>query len=186
MYVGQSVPRVDAYDKATGRAPFTGDLCPKDALTARILHANISHGYVKSIDTTEAEALPGVVKVLTCFDVPDFPFATDGHPWHVEPPHDNMDRLLLNRHVRYCGDEVAAVIAVDEMSAARALRAIRVEYEALPFVLDPRKAMAPGAPQLFDSKPRNLCGETHSEDDGYHQAAGAPGLLRFEIGRAHV
>ena len=180
MYVGQSVPRVDAYDKAAGRAPFTGDLCPKDALTARILHANISHGYVKSIDTAEAEALPGVVKVLTCFDVPDFPFATDGHPWHVEPPHDNMDRLLLNRHVRYCGDEVAAVIAVDEMSAARALRAIRVEYEVLPFVLNPRKAMAPGAPQLFNSKPRNLCGETHSEDDGYHQAAGAPGLLRFD------
>ena len=180
MYIGQSVPRVDAYDKAAGRAAFTGDLCPKDALTARILHASIPHGYVKSIDTAEAASIPGVVKILTCFDVPDLPFCTDGHPWHIDPPHDNMDRLLLNRHVRYCGDEIAAVVAENETAAARALRAIRVEYEPLPFVLDPREAMSPDAPRLFADKPGNLCGETHREDDGYKQAIEEPGLLCFE------
>ena len=78
--VGKSVTRVDAYEKATGRAKYVADLCDQSALVARILHATIAHGYVKSIDTTEAEAVPGVVKVLTCFNVPDYRFPTAGHP----------------------------------------------------------------------------------------------------------
>ena len=57
--VGKSVTRVDAYEKATGRAKYVADLCDQSALVARILHATIAHGYVKSIDTTEAEAVPG-------------------------------------------------------------------------------------------------------------------------------
>ena len=78
--VGKSVTRVDAYDKATGRAKYTADLCDQSALVAKILHSTIAHGYVKSIDTAAAEAIPGVVKVLTCFDVPNYPFPTAGHP----------------------------------------------------------------------------------------------------------
>lgn len=98
--VGKSVTRVDAYEKATGRAKYVADLCDQSALVARILHATIAHGYVKSIDTTEAEAVPGVVKVLTCFNVPDYRFPTAGHPWSTDPAHQDVaDRLLLNRHV---------------------------------------------------------------------------------------
>ena len=131
--VGKSVTRVDAYEKATGRAKYVADLCDQSALVARILHATIAHGYVKSIDTTEAEAVPGVVKVLTCFNVPDYRFPTAGHPWSTEPAHQDVaDRLLLNRHVRYYGDDIAAVIAENEIAAAQAVRALKVEYEELP------------------------------------------------------
>ena len=69
--VGRPVVRVDAYDKVTGRAKFTDDLCPKPCLEAKIYHATIGNGRVVSIDTSEAEKVPGVVAVFTCFDVPD-------------------------------------------------------------------------------------------------------------------
>ena len=102
--VGKSVVRVDAYEKATGRAKYTDDLCDRSALIVKICHATIAHGYVKSIDTSAAREIPGVVKVLTCFDVPDIPFPTAGHPWSTDHAHQDVaDRLLLNRHVRYYG-----------------------------------------------------------------------------------
>ena len=63
--VGKSVVRVDAYEKATGRAKYTDDLCDRSALVVKICHSTIAHGFVKSIDTTQAEAIPGVVRVLT-------------------------------------------------------------------------------------------------------------------------
>ena len=80
MSVGKSVIRVDAFDKVTGRAKYTDDLSGKNALVAKILHATIANGVVRSIDKTEAEAIEGVVKVVTCFDVPDIRFPTAGHP----------------------------------------------------------------------------------------------------------
>ena len=61
--VGKSVVRVDAYEKATGRAKYTDDLCDRSALVVKICHSTIAHGFVKSIDTTQAEAIPGVVRV---------------------------------------------------------------------------------------------------------------------------
>ena len=68
--VGNCVPRVDAYDKATGRAKYTDDLCDRSALIAKVVHSTVGNGLVKSIDTSAAEQIPGVVKILTCFDVP--------------------------------------------------------------------------------------------------------------------
>jgi len=70
MEVGKCHKRVDAFDKVTGRAKYTDDMCPKHAYVTRILHSTIAHGRVVSIDTSEAEKIEGVVKVLTCFDVP--------------------------------------------------------------------------------------------------------------------
>ena len=129
--------RVDAYEKATGRAKYMDDLCDRSALIAKIYHSTIAHGYVKSVDTSAAEAIPGVVKVLTCFDVPIIHFPTAGHPWSTDPNHQDVaDRLLLNQHVRYYGDDVAVVLAEDEVAAAQAVRALKVEYTELPFVLD--------------------------------------------------
>ena len=108
MEVGRSIQRVDAVDKVTGRAQYTDDLCPRNALVAKVLHSTIANGVVKSMDLSEAQAIPGVVKVLTCFDVPDIPFPTAGHPWSMDPSHQDIaDRHLLNRHVRYYGDDVA-------------------------------------------------------------------------------
>ena len=79
-HVGKSAVRVDAYEKVTGRAKYVDDLCDRGALVAKVCHSTIAHGFVKSIDGAAAEAVPGVVKVLTCFDVPDREFPTAGHP----------------------------------------------------------------------------------------------------------
>ena len=159
--VGRSEVRVDAFDKATGRTKYYDDLAPKDALLIRVKHSTIAHGFVKSVDISKAEKIPGVVKILTCFDVPDIPFPTAGHPWSMDPSHQDIaDRHLLNRHVRYYGDDVCAVIAEDEVAAMQAVRAIEVEYEELPFVLDVQKAMEPGAPQLHEAFPNNILKHT--------------------------
>lgn len=131
--VGKSVKRVDAIDKVTGRARYTEDLLEKNALVAKVFRSTIAHGMVKSIDVSEAEKIEGVVKIVTCFDVPNLPFPTAGHPWSTDPHHQDVaDRLLLNRHVRYYGDDVAAVIAENDLAAMRAVRAIKVEYEEYP------------------------------------------------------
>ena len=99
--LGRSCVRVDAYDKAAGRTKYFADLCPKDALVCKICHATIAHGFVKSIDTTAAIPIEGVVKIFTCFDVPDICYPTAGHPWSTDPFHQDIaDRKLLNRHVR--------------------------------------------------------------------------------------
>ena len=82
--IGKSVPRVDAYDKVTGRAKFTDDLVPANGLVAKIYHAKSGNCIVKSIDTSKAEALDGVVKVVTFKDVPNHCYPTPGHPWSVE------------------------------------------------------------------------------------------------------
>ena len=176
--IGQSVTRVDAPDKVTGRAKYTDDLADKSALIAKVLHSTIAHGYVKSIDISEAEKIAGVVKIVTCFDVPDIPFPTAGHPWSTDPHHQDVaDRLLLNRHVRYYGDDVAAVVARDEVSAMQAIRAIKVEYEELPFVLDPIEAMQDGAPQIHEGFDHNILAHTSYEDGNYEDAVKEPGLI---------
>ena len=74
--VGKSEIRVDAFDKVTGRTKYYEDRMPAGALYARIKHSTIAHGFVKSVDKSAAEAIPGVVKVLTCFDVPEHCFPT--------------------------------------------------------------------------------------------------------------
>ena len=147
--IGKSVPRVDAYEKVTGRAKFTDDLILNKCLVARVYHAKIGNGVVKSIDTSEAEALDGVVKVVTFKDVPNHCYPTPGHPWSVELAHQDVaDRNLLTGRVRYYGDDIAAVVAEDEVTASRALKLIKVEYEearrfpcverSIPFILTRR------------------------------------------------
>ena len=78
--VGKSVLKVDAFDKVTGRAKYEDDLCDKNALVISVVRSTIAHGYVKSIDVTEAMKMPGVVKIFTCFDVPDIKFPTADIP----------------------------------------------------------------------------------------------------------
>lgn len=176
--VGKSVERLDALDKATGRAKYTDDLCDKGALIVVVVRSTIAHGYVKSIDLSEAEKVPGVVRIFTCFDVPDIQFPTAGHPWSTDPGHQDVaDRLLLNRHVRYYGDDVAAVVAENEIAAAQAARAVKVEYETLPFVLDPQEAMEDGRPQLHEEYPNNVLKHTSINIGNYDEAIKEPGLI---------
>lgn len=178
---GASVKRVDAYDKVTGRAKYTDDLCDKSAYIAKVLHSTIANGYVKTIDTTEAECLPGVIKIITCFDVPKNFFPTAGHPWSTDPAHQDVcDRLLLTDRVRFYGDDIAAVVARDEISAKRALSLIKVFYEELDFVLDVQQAMSDGAPQLHEEYPRNILKHTELRCGDYESAIKEDGLIKIE------
>jgi len=180
--VGQSKIRVDAFDKATGRAKYTDDLCDKSALVIRIVHSTIAHGMVTAIDATEAERVPGVVKVLTCFDVPQHCyFPTAGHPWSTDPGHQDIaDRKLLNQHVRFYGDDVAVVVAENEIAAARAARLLKVSYDEYPFVLDVQEAMKPGAPLIHEDRPDNILGHRTLSIGNYQQAIQEPGLIKVE------
>lgn len=181
MEVGKSVRRVDAFDKATGRAKYCDDLCDRSALVARVLHSTIANGVVKSIDTSAAEQIEGVVKIVTCFDVPQIKFPTAGHPWSTDPHHQDVaDRLLLTSRARFYGDDVAAVVAENEVAAAQALRALRVEYEEYPFVLDVQEAMKPDAPQLHEEFPNNILAHTTIRNGNYEEASREPGLIKVE------
>ena len=181
MATGKSIVRVDAYEKVTGRTKYTDDLAPKDAYIAKIVHSTVANGKVLSVDTSEAEKIPGVVKIVTCFDVPEYYFPTAGHPWSTDPSHqDTADRLILNRRVRLYGDEVAAVIAEDEISATQAMRAVKVEYEAYEPILDVQEAMKDGATQLHDGYPNNILKHTEIHKGNYEEAIKDPTLLRHE------
>ena len=182
MYVGKKVTRVDAYDKVIGRTKYTDDLCDKSAYIARILHSTIANGHVLSIDTSEAEKIPGVVKVFTCFDLKEkHYFPTAGHPWSTDESHQDVaDRLVLTDRVRFYGDDIAAVVAEDEVSAAQALRAIKVEYEEYPFVLDVLDAMKEDAPQLHEDYPNNILKHTTIRKGNYEEAIKEPGLIKVE------
>ena len=182
MYTGKSIKRVDAYDKVTGRTRYTDDLCDKGAYVAKILHSTIAHGKVLSIDTSEAEKVEGVVRILTCFDLKEkHYFATAGHPWSVEPEHQDVaDRLILTDTVRFYGDDIAAVVAENEVAAAQAVRLIRVSYEEYPFVLDPQEAMKDGAPQLHEAYPDNILRHTSINRGDYENAIKEPGLIKVE------
>ena len=182
MYTGKSIKRVDAYDKVTGRTRYTDDLCDKGAYVAKILHSTIAHGKVLSIETSEAEKVEGVVRILTCFDLKEkHYFATAGHPWSVEPEHQDVaDRLILTDTVRFYGDDIAAVVAENEVAAAQAVRLIKVSYEEYPFVLDPQEAMKDGAPQLHEAYPDNILKHTSINRGDYENAIKEPGLIKVE------
>lgn len=145
--VGKRLPKIDAPDKATGRAQFTDDISFPNMLYGKLLLSPVPHALIKSIDTAAARALPGVKAILTGQDVPDT-------TWGTSPPRYDENILAKNK-VRYVGDVVAAVAAVDEETCYRAMELIRVEYEELPAVFDPMEAMKDGAPRLFDDKYEN-------------------------------
>jgi 4-hydroxybenzoyl-CoA reductase subunit alpha len=146
--VGRSSPRVDAAAKVSGQAKYTADHYFENMLYGKILHSPIPHGLIKKIDTRKAETLPGVKLVLTEKDVPDIMYGVS--------PARYDEYVLAKERVRYVGDEVAAVIAVDEKTAEKALNLINVEYEELPSVFGPMEAIKKGAPQLHDRFKNNI------------------------------
>lgn len=182
MYVGKKVTRVDARDKVLGRTRYTDDQCDKSAYVIRILHSSIANGRVVSIDTSEAEKIPGVVRIFTCFDLKEkHYYPTAGHPWSTDPSHQDVaDRLIMTERVRFYGDDIGAVVAEDEVAAAQALKAIKVEYEEYPFVLDVQEAMKPDAPQLHEEFPGNVLKHTTIQKGNYEEAIKEPGLIKVE------
>ncbi|MDQ7007366.1 MAG: molybdopterin-dependent oxidoreductase [Acidobacteriota bacterium] len=144
--VSHGVTRYDGPDKVCGRAKYTADLKLPGMIYGKILTSPIAHGLIKRIDTSRARALPGVLAVITGQDVPD--------TWYGVSPARYDEQILAKERVRYVGDEVAAVAAVDEATAIEALGLIDVEYEELPAVFDPFEAMKPGAPLVHPEKER--------------------------------
>ena len=171
MYVGKNVDRVDAYDKVTGRAKYTEDLVSANSYVAKILHSTIAHGKVISIDTSEAEKIEDVVKIVTCFDVPKWGFPTAGHPWSTDPSHqDKADRNLLNTHVRYYGDDVAVVIAKNSVACSRAIEKIKVEYEEYEAAFDQMESMKGTNVPIHDDCPKNILAHTSNNRGDYQEA----------------
>jgi len=161
-YVGQYRPRIDGIEKASGRAKYAGDLMVKcrvpGLLYAKVLRSPFPHARIRSLDVSQAVQLPGVVDVLT-FEDPDVASLKSTNAGWTDGvdtlSYERMmwrrfrDRRVLGSHARWVGDEVGAVVAAEsEEIAEEALRLIKVDWELLPFVLDPVDAMAPGAPVL--------------------------------------
>ena len=145
--------RPDVYEKVTGRAEYTDDLHRQGMLYAALLHSPVAHARILHIDTSAAEAMPGVHAVVTHKEAGTIPYGVS--------PARHDETIFCHDVVRYVGDEIAAVAADDPVIAMEAVRRIRVEYEELPIVLDGEHASAEGLPQLHEAYPRNICGEVH-------------------------
>ena len=143
-FVGHNVPRVDGFEKVTGKAKFVGDIAVPGMLYGKILRSSYPHARILSIDTKQAEDLTGVVAVLTAADIGD-----------VNPIYNGRPVIAMNK-VRYVGEPVAAVAAVDLVSAEEALSLIQVSYEELPAVTGIDAALKNGAPSIHEDKNGNI------------------------------
>ncbi len=168
--IGSSVNRLDAVSKVTGKAKYTNDFFEREMLCGKVLRSPYAHAVIKAIDVSEAKALPGVIAVFTSQDLPKLKYATAGHPWSIDPKHrDIEDRMILTDKARYVGDSVAAVVAQDEIIAKEALKLIKVDYEVLPHVLDPEKALEKGAPIIHEERPNNIVNDFGNEYGDYEK-----------------
>ncbi len=144
--VGKGLPRLDTIAKATGQAQYAVDVSLPNMLWGKILRSPYPHARILHIDTRRAEALPGVKAVMTGREVAEVRYAFVDTPRYPADEHP----LAVDK-VRYIGDEVAAVAAVDEATAEEALELIQVEYEVLPAVFDPEEAMKAEAPVIHEA-----------------------------------
>jgi CO/xanthine dehydrogenase Mo-binding subunit len=166
--VGKPIPRVEGDLKVTGRAQYAYDVRLPGQLYARVLRSPHPHARITRIDTSKAEALPGVRAVLSLASGPKV-------SWF-------QDTVLFEETVRYVGEEVAAVAADSEETADDALRLIEVEYEVLPFVVDAEAALQPGAPKIHEGG--NLAGEPKEYERG--DVAGRFGQADVVIEQTYV
>lgn len=136
-YVGKAVRKKDSLQLLLGKPVYTDDIAPKGALVVKLLRSPHANALVKTIDTTIAKKVPGVVDIYTWQDVPATRFAIAGQTYPEPSPY---DRLILDRHLRFVGDPVAIIAAETEKAAQKAMKLIKVEYEVLEAVLDFRTA----------------------------------------------
>lgn len=161
--VGQAIPQVTAREKVLGRAQYVADIKLPGMLHAKVLRSPYAHARILRIDSSAARALPGVKAVLTGADTP-------ARMWGVAH---KQQRILATGKVRFVGEEVAAVVAVDEETARDALDLIRVDYEELAPLVDPEQALSAGAPEVHPGS-GNLADEIRiargDVDAGFAQA----------------
>ncbi len=154
--IGRSTPAVEGAAKVAAEARYLEDLRAPGMLYGKICRSPLPHARILDIDTTRAERLPGVVAVITARDMPDIKFS------FVPEYADKVPLCAPGRTVRYAGDEVAAVAALDERTAEEAVRLIEVEYEPLEPVLDLEAALSPDSPEVHDGG--NLAYEVHKTE----------------------
>jgi CO/xanthine dehydrogenase Mo-binding subunit len=143
-YVGHNVARVDGVEKVTGKAKFVGDITLPGMLYGKILRSTYPHARIRAIDAAQAEALPGVVAVLTAADIADLNPIYNGRP------------VIAIDKVRYVGEPMAAVAAVDPATAEAALGLIQVDYQELPAVTGIDAAIKKDAPLVHEDKSGNI------------------------------
>ncbi len=156
--IGKPIAMVDAAGKTTGAGKYTDDLSLPGMLIGKILHSPHPHARIKHIDTSRAEKLDGVVAVVIGSDAPN--------PYGILPVGHDEHALALDK-VRYVGDNVACVAALDEAAAEKALELIEVEYEVLPAYFDPEEALKAERDLIHDNKPHNI-------EKDYHHVFGDP------------
>src|SRR5437868_9930609 len=156
--IGKRIAMVDAAGKTTGAGKYTDDLSVPCMLVVKILHSPYPHARINLIDTSRAVKLVGVVAVAVGKDAPN--------PYGILPVGHDEHALAVDK-VRYVGDNVACVAAVDEATADKALELIDVEYELLPAYFDPEESMKAERDLIHDNKPHNI-------EKDYHHAFGDP------------
>lgn len=145
--VGHSKTKCDGLSLATGAERFVADELPQGTLVCRLLLSPYAHARIRSIDVSRAKTIPGVRAVLTWKDLPRVAHTTAGQGY---PEPSAYDTFTLDHKVRFVGDRVAAVAAESVEAADLAVKAIQVEWEVLPAILDPRQSMDEGAVVIHD------------------------------------
>src|SRR2546428_340157 len=156
--IGKPIAMVDAAGKTTGAGTYADDWALPGMLVGKLLHSRHPHARIKHIDTSHAEKLDGVVAVVVGSDAPN--------PYGILPVGHDEHALAVDK-VRYVGDNVACVAAVDEATAEQALELIDVEYEVLPAYFDPERSMKAETDLIHDNKPHNI-------EKDYHHVFGDP------------
>lgn len=169
-WIGQSTIRPDGAEKVTGSAAFAADTNMPGMIWGSVLRSPHPHARIKSIDTSKAEAHPGVKAVVTAADIVDFPVDTPV-PLGIQDMRWMCRNVMAREKALFHGHPVAAVAATSEAIAAEACRLIEVDYEVLPHAIEIDDALAPDAPILhdfmeFEGKPSNIAGTLeHTKGD---------------------
>ena len=171
--INKRAPRLDAPDKASGRAKYIDDMTMPGMLYGALLQSPIAHGRITNIDTSRAKRLPGVKAVLTAEDI--------GIVHYGVSPARYDETVFCHDKVRYVGDEVAAVAAVDIEAAMEAVSLIKVDYEELPAVFTIEDALSQEAPVVQERYPGNLCAEVHQEFGNVEEGLRQSDLVRTDI-----
>ncbi len=177
--VGQNVGYIDGIERVRGQVSYVLNAELPGCLVGRILHSPHAHARVLNVDTSKAEKVPGVIAVLSRNDLIDNP---ELYPYFGPVIRDTP--VVAIDKVRFVGDAVAAVAAMDDEAAQEALDLIEVEYEELPGVFDPEKAIEPGAPILHESFPPQR-GATFA-DIVFNPGEGSNVLNHFKLRKGDV
>ena len=178
-HIGKDREKVDAARLALGERAFVEDRVDADACHLKMLTSPHAHAWIKSIDASAAEAMPGVVAVLTHLNCPDQVYTTAGQGYPEPSPY---DQRMFSKKVRHVGDRVAAVLAESPDEAQAALEAIRVDYDVLEPVLSIAQARVAGAPVIHSGAVSYVAGEPPPGTETAGDGRDDPIIYQFPLG----